>query len=407
MDPTQTLTSPLSDIKHVSNWDRILIQAFQQLQGGRVLLTLHDGTTLELGKSDQDRSDLRFHDPALSKQILLGGAMAFAETYIDGKWSSSDLTALIRVLGRSQQEMGPVARGTSNMLRRMDRMMHSLRRNTKENALKNIREHYDLSNELYATFLDPTLTYSAGIFAETSDSLEDAQFRKMDRLIQNLNIKADDHVLEIGCGWGACAIRMAQTTGCRVTGLTLSVLQAEEARRRVREAGLEDRVDIRLQDYRDIAGSFDQVISIEMIEAVGHEFLPEYFRTVHSLLKPGGRFALQVITIPDERYDSYNRSVDFIRKHIFPGGHLPSPGLLDCIGCGRTGFEVLDQFEFGGSYAETLRRWRYNFFARLKEVRELGFDDAFIRKWHYYLAYCEAGFDTGLIHVRQICYRKT
>lgn len=333
--------------------------------------------------------------------------MAFAETFMEGKWSSSDLTALIRVLGRSQREMGPLARGTSTVLRKMDRMMHKLRSNTKENAVKNIQEHYDLSNALYATFLDPTLTYSAGIFSETSDSLQDAQVRKMDRLIGQLNIQQDDHVLEIGSGWGACAIRMAKTTGCRVTSLTLSQQQAEEARRRVKEAGLEDRVEIRLQDYRDITGRFDHVISVEMIEAVGHEFLPDYFRTVHSLLAPGGRFVLQAITIPDERYDGYNRSVDFIRKHIFPGGHLPSPGLLKRMSTLETTFEEISHFEFGTAYAETLRRWRFNFFAKLNEVRSLGFDDSFIRKWHYYFAYCEAGFDTGLIHVRQICYRKT
>lgn len=332
--------------------------------------------------------------------------MAFAETFIEGKWSSTDLTALIQILGRSQQEMGPIARGTSSMLRKVDRMMHKLRRNTKENALKNIQEHYDLSNELYATFLDPTLTYSAGIFMEPSDSLHDAQLRKMDRLIEKLDIHPEDHVLEIGSGWGACAIRMAQSTGCRVTSLTLSVLQAEEARRRVREAGLEDRVEIRLQDYRDITGHFDHVISVEMVEAVGHEFLPDYFRTVHSLLNSGGRFALQAITIPDERYENYNKSVDFIRKHIFPGGHLPSPGMLEELSRSVTGLEEIDHYEFAPGYAETLRRWRYNFFAKLNEVRSLGFDDSFIRKWHYYLAYCEAGFDAGLIHVRQICYQK-
>ncbi|MDA3874197.1 MAG: cyclopropane-fatty-acyl-phospholipid synthase, partial [Kiritimatiellae bacterium] len=383
MDSTQTLTSTVPNMKHLSNWDRVLIHAFQQMQGGHVLLTLHGGISFKLGQSHRERADLRIHDATVSKRILLGGAMAFAETFMEGKWSSSDLSALIRVLGRSQQEMGPLARGTSSVLRKMDGMMHKLRCNTKENASKNIREHYDLSNQLYATFLDPTLTYSAGIFTETSDSLHDAQLRKMDRLIERLNIQEDDHVLEIGSGWGACAIRMAQTTGCRVTSLTLSVLQAEEARHRVKDAGLEDRVEIRLQDYRDISGCFDHVISVEMIEAVGHEFLPDYFRTVHSLLKSGGRFALQAITIPDERYETYNKSVDFIRKHIFPGGHLPSPGLLDQLSRAETDLQEVDHYEFGSAYAEKLRRWRYHFIAKLSEVRSLGFDDTFIRYWHY------------------------
>jgi cyclopropane-fatty-acyl-phospholipid synthase len=407
MDSTQAISSIVPNIKHLSNWDRLLIHAFHQLRGGQLVLTLHDGTLLELGKGGADRADLRFHDADLSKQLLLGGAMAFGETFIEGKWSSSDLSALIRILGRSQNEMGPLVRGTSHVLSKMDRMMHKLRSNTKENAVKNIQEHYDLSNELYATFLDPTLTYSAGIFEDTSDTLHDAQKRKMDRLIESLNLQAGDHVLEIGSGWGGCAIRMARKTGCRVTSLTLSAQQAEEARKRVREAGLEALVEIRLQDYRDTTGLFDHVISVEMVEAVGHEFLPAYYRTVNSLLKPGGRFVLQAITIPDDRYAAYTKSVDFIRKHIFPGGHLPCPALLEEIRVRETSLEVVGHHEFGKAYAETLRRWRFNFFAKLTEVRELGFDDSFIRKWHYYLAFCEAGFDTDMIHVRQYCYQKS
>jgi cyclopropane-fatty-acyl-phospholipid synthase len=297
-------------------------------------------------------------------------------------------------------------KGTSHVLKKMDVLMHRLRQNTRETARKNIEEHYDLSNEMYKTFLDPSMMYSSGIFTGIQDSLETSQAAKIDRLIDRLHLLASDHVLEIGSGWGGCAIRMAQKTGCRVTSLTLSPSQQEEAMQRVRAAGLEDRVEIRLQDYRDVEGQFSHVISIEMIEAVGHEFLPEYFRTVNDRLKPGGRFALQAITIPDDRYEHYTNSSDFIRKHIFPGGHLPSPEILENMRQEHTSLKELDNFEFGPDYAETLRRWRFNFFASLEKVRSLGFDDRFIRKWHYYLAYCEAGFDTGMIHVRQICYEK-
>ncbi|MGA0333452.1 MAG: class I SAM-dependent methyltransferase [Kiritimatiellia bacterium] len=389
-----------------SYWDRIFFSTLQHLQGGRIELTLPDGERLTLGKSDQDRADLTFHEENLAKSILLGGSMALAETYIEGKWSTGDLSALLRVLARSQQEMGPLARGTSGMLKKMDHLLHKLRRNTKENARKNIQEHYDLSNELYATFLDPSLTYSSAIFEREGEDLELAQYRKIDRLIDQLSPGAEDHVLEIGSGWGACAIRMAQRTGCRVTSLTLSDRQAEEARQRVQAAGLEDRVEIRLQDYRDVQGEFDHIVSIEMIEAVGHDFLAEYFQVVNSRLKKGGRFALQAITIPDERYQEYNGSVDFIRKHIFPGGHLPSPSVIEEIRKRHTDLKVVDHFEFGKDYAETLRRWCVKFLGSRDRVRALGFDDAFVRKWQYYLCYCEAGFDTDLIHVRQICYRK-
>jgi cyclopropane-fatty-acyl-phospholipid synthase len=231
--------------------------------------------------------------------------------------------------------------------------------------------------------------------------------RKIDRLIDQLAPKSSDHVLEIGSGWGACAIRLAQRCGCRVTSLTLSEEQAAEARRRVEAAGLSDRVEIRIQDYRDVTELYDHAISVEMIEAVGHEFLAGYLRKVNDHLKPGGRFALQAITIPDERYERYNKGCDFIRKHIFPGGHLPSPGALMRLVRQETSLMLHNEVEFGKDYAETLRRWRDAFLAKTDAVRGLGFDEFFIRKWHYYLAYCEAGFDTGMIHVRQMLFTST
>ncbi|MDF3127849.1 cyclopropane-fatty-acyl-phospholipid synthase [Kiritimatiellaeota bacterium B1221] len=390
---------------NLSYWDRIFIHALQRLQGGQIRLSFADGNRFVLGQAGTQSADLVFLEAGLSKQFLLGGSMALAEAYMDGKWTTRDLSALLRILALSQREMGRVARGTSQVLRKMDGVMHHLRRNTKENAVKNIQEHYDLSNELYETFLDPSLTYSSAIFEEAGENLEQAQFRKIDRLIEQLDLKATDHVLEIGSGWGACAIRMAAQRGCRVTSLTLSVRQAEEGRRRVKAAGLDDLVEIRIQDYRDVEGVFDHVVSIEMVEAVGHEFLPEYFEAVQQHLKPGGRFALQAITIPDERYAEYNNSVDFIRKHIFPGGHLPSPQILSDLS-GAVGFSEVDAFEFGKDYAETLRRWNVRFSAHVSRVKALGFDDTFIRKWQYYFCYCEAGFDCGLIHVRQLCYQR-
>ena len=405
METSDTL-NPLTDLSHLSRWDRLFIRVLANARGGVVRLTLPTSQIIEVGKGGGDAVDLRMMEEDLSRTWLLGGAMAFAETFIEGKWTTSDLSGLLRILAVSTQQMGKFAKGTSLVIRRMDRMMHHLRRNTRNNARKNIEEHYDLSNEMYKTFLDPTMMYSSGIFKNPSDTLADSQEAKTDRLIERLHLLPSDYVLEVGSGWGGCAIRMAQKTGCRVVSLTLSPSQQEEAVKRVKEAGLEDRVEIRLQDYRDVTGTFDHVISIEMIEAVGHDYLPEYFRCVNEHLKSGGRFALQAITIPDERYDNYNKSSDFIRKHIFPGGHLPCPSMLEKVRNDYTSLKELDNFEFGKDYAETLRRWRLNFFASLDKVRELGFDDSFIRKWHYYLAYCEAGFDTDMIHVRQMCYEK-
>jgi len=405
METSNVIHPAIADLSRLSSWDRLFVRALGNVRGGTVRITLPCGHIVQAGKGSEDSVDLVLKDPGITKRILLGGSMAFAEAYIDGRWTTSDLTALLKIMARSQERLGRFAKGTSALLRWMDGWSHKLRRNTKGRAKRNIREHYDLGNNLYRTFLDDSLTYSSALFAREGESLESAQFRKLDRLIDGLAPGKDDHVLEIGTGWGSCAIRMAQRTGCRVTSLTLSREQAEEARRRVEEAGLSGRVDIRLQDYRDVKDTFDHAVSIEMIEAVGHEFLPGYFRAVQERLRPGGRFALQAITIPDERYESYRKSCDFIRKHVFPGGHLPCPGQLRTLRERETRFQEIDTFEFGGDYAETLRRWRERFFDRLDTVREIGFDDAFIRKWHYYLAYCEAGFDLGLIHVRQIMYR--
>ncbi len=400
METTKTLLNTFMADRGLSGWDRILATALSRIGGGRICVSFPGMEAVTLGRGNQETADLRLL-PGASRRIVLGGAMGFAEAHLDGLWDTRDLAALLRVLGRSQAALGPVARGSSAVLRFFDRLGHRLRSNTHANARRNIQEHYDLSNDLYTLFLDPSLTYSSAIFAEEGEELEVAQMRKIDRLIEGLNPGPGDHVLEIGSGWGACAIRLARRTGCRVTSLTLSDEQAAEARRRVREAGLEDRVEIRLQDYRDVRETFDHAVSVEMIEAVGHEYLPGYIRSVHRRLRPGGRFALQAITIPDERYERYHRGCDFIRKHVFPGGHLPSPGLLERLFLAQGPFHLLDHFEFGTHYAETLRRWRDAFLARTEGVLALGFNERFLRKWHYYLAYCEAGFDTGLIHVRQ------
>jgi cyclopropane-fatty-acyl-phospholipid synthase len=406
MDTTKPLLKTLSDDPSLTVSERILARALSKASGGQIDVCFTSGKTMTLGCETGERTDLTFLDPGAARRIVMGGGMALAETFMERGWTTTDLSTLLRIMGRSHASIGRIARGASRFLQAMDHAAHRLRKNTKENARKNIEAHYDLSNALYMTFLDDSLTYSAAIFEQPDEDLFSAQMRKIDRLIDELVPGPDDHVLEIGSGWGACAIRLAERTGCRVTSLTLSTEQAFEARRRVEAAGLSDRVEIRLQDYRDVQGEFDHIVSVEMIEAVGHEFLPSYMQTLENRLKPGGRVALQAITIPHERYAMYRKSCDFIRKHIFPGGHLPSPEMLSRLVEKHTRLRKINELEFGKDYAETLRRWRDAFVSNRKTVNDLGFGPVFYRKWLYYFSYCEAGFDTDLIHVRQLTYQK-
>lgn len=385
---------------------RILGSLLHRAITGRLTIVWPHGEIQTYGRGPGEDAVMQVHDGDLFKKLLAGGSMALGESYVDGSWDSPDISAVLRLLGSAQHRLGRITRGLSKVSRGLDVSMHALRRNTPEQAKKNIGEHYDLSNDLYALFLDPTMTYSSALFEAADEDLETAQWRKIDRLIDQLDIKDGDRILEIGSGWGACAIRMAQRFDCTVLSLTLSEEQQAEASRRVAEAGLSDRVEIRLQDYRSVEEQFDHAISVEMIEAVGHEFLPEYFQQVNNRLKPGGGFALQSITIPEDRYAAYTKGTDWIRKHIFPGGHLPSPELIHGLVKDHTDWAVRDEFEFGRHYAETLRRWDRLFVDASDEVSALGFDERFQRKWRYYFAYCEAGFDTELIHVWQYGFRK-
>jgi cyclopropane-fatty-acyl-phospholipid synthase len=273
-----------------------------------------------------------------------------------------------------------------------DRLLHLSRTNTRSRARRNIHAHYDLSNDFYSHFLDPSMTYSAGLFDRPGVGLEGSQRAKYRRLAQWTGLRRGDHVLEIGCGWGGFADFAAGELGCRVSGLTLSVEQARFARQRMEERGLSDLVDIRVLDYRDVAGEFDAIVSIEMLEAVGHRYLEDFFAVCDRVLKPGGAMALQTITITDQHYHRYRMGMDWIRKYIFPGGHLPSVGVVQSALARRTGF-VIDRLEnIGDHYATTLRHWRRRFWMKIDAVRHLGFDESFIRTWDFYLATCEAAF---------------
>jgi cyclopropane-fatty-acyl-phospholipid synthase len=311
-----------------------------------------------------------------------------------GQWTTPDLTAVIAFLidNRDALENGELKSARLNAL--VNWFAHLLRSNTKTRSRKNISAHYDLSNDFFALFLDPTMMYSSAVFATEDEPLEDAQRRKMRLLIEQADIRPEHHVLEIGSGWGGMAIEMARTTGCRVTSVTISREQHALARERVKAAGLDDRVDIQFCDYRDIEGTFDRVVSIEMLEAVGHEHFDSFFRTIDRSLAPGGRAVLQVITIPHARYDAYRKSVDWIRIHIFPGGHLPSVEALEASMHRCSSLRITARDDIGPHYAPTLARWRKTLASRLPDLDRMGYDDVFFRTWEYYFCYCEAAFAT-------------
>ena len=363
-----------------------------QLQVGCVELVLPDGRRRAFGdRGSSLQASIEVSDWRFFTRLLSGASVGVGESYLEVQWRSSDLVSLVRIVianRRALRRIRPAALGNIAA----DRMLHLLRDNRPGRAKHNVAAHYDLSNELYEQFLDPTMTYSAAVFDSASQSLQQAQENKYRRLADKARIDARSHVLEIGCGWGGFAVFAARTYGCRVTAVTLSEEQAEYARRRVAEHGLDESVDIRLADYRELTGRFDRVVSIEMLEAVGHRHLGAFFATVDRVLAPDGLAAIQVITIPEQRYAGYQRRPDFIQRYIFPGGHLPS---LEAIthAMGRSSELYVESAEnIGMHYAETLRRWRERFLDRTDAVRELGFDDRFVRMWEFYLAYCEGAF---------------
>jgi cyclopropane-fatty-acyl-phospholipid synthase len=372
------------------------------VQVGALEVRLPDGRSRVFGDPASElHADLEVHDWRFFSRLLHGASVGVGESYLAGEWSSTDLVSLFRTVianRRALRRITPAA--ILNVAG--DKLIHNLRANRLGRSKRNIAAHYDLSNALYETFLDPTMTYSAAVFDAPTATLEEAQLAKYRRLADKARIDGDCHVLEIGCGWGGFAIFTAQTYGCRVTGITLSEEQATLARQRVAEAGVEHLVDIRILDYRHVEGSFDRIVSIEMLEAVGHRYLGTYFATIDRLLAPDGLAAIQVITIPEQRYASYKRRPDFIQRYIFPGGHLPS---LEAMAgtMGRASQLYVDDVEnIGMHYAETLRRWRERFLDRSDEVQALGFDDRFVRMWEFYLAYCEAAFLARYINDLQL-----
>ena len=377
---------------------KILSLLLRNVKFGQIQLALPDGEILTFGRKSPDGSAvLKVHNMAFFNRTLRQGAMGFAESYMDGEWSSPDLAKLL-ILLNSNMTMLQQSIGKNRFTQWINRIIHILRPNTREGAKRNIHAHYDLGNEFYALWLDATMTYSSALFRDSQQTLRDAQNEKYRALAASTDIGPDDHVLEIGCGWGGFAEFAAREIGCKVTGITISNEQLAFAKNRIAMAGLQDKVDFKFCDYRDLTEKYDRIVSIEMFEAVGESYWPTYFDQVHACLKPGGKAGLQIITIAKERFDSYRKKTDFIQRYIFPGGMLPSPGRLDGE-FANADLKLVAREDFAADYARTLAEWRHRFLQVWPEVQALGFDARFRNMWEYYLAYCEAGFTTRSIDV--------
>jgi cyclopropane-fatty-acyl-phospholipid synthase len=385
---------------------RIVLGLLQRIAVGTLDVQTPDGRKLALGTGAPPRAAIDLRDWGACSAALRSGDIGFAESYIAGSWTSPDIVALLKLLAANRDAIERVFYGSwwGSLLYRA---RHLLNRNSKAGSRKNIHAHYDLGNEFYRLWLDDTMNYSSAWFAgDTARPLADAQRAKVRRALGECGVRPGSRLLEIGCGWGMLAQTAAAEYGARVVGVTLSKEQLDWGDQRLVQAGLADRAELRLQDYRDIADEpFDAICSIEMFEAVGREYWDAFFATLRDKLKPGGRACVQTITIRDDLFDRYVRSTDFIQQYIFPGGCLPSPAVFRAQAA-RAGLRVVNEFAFGGDYAETLRRWREVFLSREQRVRRLGFDTRFVRTWEFYLAYCEAAFATGNTDVLQFTLRR-
>ncbi|WP_277964496.1 SAM-dependent methyltransferase [Pseudomonas sp. RIT-To-2] len=385
---------------------RGVLNQLNSLRHGQLLVVEGDDRLVFGNSMSPLVGEIHVHDSAAWGLVASGGSIGAGEAFIHGYWTSPDLTAVIRVFVSNLDVLDGMERGLARLNRPLVRALHWLNRNTRKGSQKNIAAHYDLGNELFEQFLDPTMMYSAAQFAGPEDSLEQAQLNKLERICQKLALVPGDHLLEIGTGWGSMALYAASHYGCRVTTTTLSREQYEYTRQRIEAQGLQDRVTLLLSDYRDLTGSYDKLVSIEMIEAVGHRFLPTYFQKCADLLKPDGVMLLQAITIREQRYEQARRSVDFIQRYIFPGGALPSvQAMLQIVGR-DTDMNLLHMEDFGLHYARTLRLWHDNFRRAHNRLRELGYDDYFLRLWEFYLCYCEGGFLERTIGTAQLLLAK-
>ncbi len=396
--PADVLADPAQEAARYGMLDRALRQrllaTLDDLQGGRV--TVRDGLGETTVGEDAGEATLQVHldvfDPGFYRAIAANGSVGAGEAYMDGLWHCDDLVALVRLLVRNRDRLDAMETGLARLGGWAMRLLHTFKRNTRTGSRRNIAAHYDLGNELFKLFLDDELMYSSAVFAHDDESLETAQRRKLERICRKLDLQPGDHLVEIGTGWGGMALYAARHFGCRVTTTTISKEQHALAVERVAAAGLSDRVTVLQQDYRDLQGQYDKLVSIEMIEAIGHQYLDTYLAKCASLLKPEGLALIQAITIEDRRYAQALRSVDFIKRHIFPGSFIPCVSAIASASARASDLRLINLEDIGPSYALTLRHWRQRFFARLDSVRSQGYDQRFIRMWEFYLCYCEGGF---------------
>lgn len=386
---------------------QLFLQRLKQLRGGT--LALCDSQGIEtLGPADETLSArVEVSNPRLYRRLLLGGGLGAAESLIDGDWSCDDLTSLVRLFIRNLHLADGWDNGLAAIRALVARFSHALRRNTRRGSLRNIRAHYDLGNDFYRLMLDDTLSYSCAWFDRPDSTLHEAQLAKLDMICRKLDLQPGDHLLEIGGGWGGLAIYAAENFGCRVTTTTISQEQFLLASQRVRERELADRVTVLQADYRDLCGSYDKLVSVEMIEAVGHEYFATFFEKCTQLLRPGGQMLIQAITIKEQRYREHLRRVDFIRKYIFPGGCLPSVLALGEAAAKTSDLHLHHLEDMTAHYVRTLQHWRQRFHENLDAVRALGYSEAFIRMWNYYLCYCEAAFAERQIQTVQLMFGKS
>ena len=387
-------------------WKKVFHSILSTVTGSYLKVTYCDGSVLFYGKPSDSYAELVIHDKAFYSRVIFGGSVGLGETYVEGIWSTPDLSDLLILLGANVQKFGPYQKGLSLIHHWLNCAFHFLKKNNKKNSLLNIQAHYDLSNDFYETFLDPSMSYSSAYFDGQALNLEEAQLNKIGRILDLSELKSGNRILEIGSGWGALALE-ASNRQCFVKTITLSKAQHDFVKEKLKDRGEELAIEIALQDYRDETALYDRVISCEMIEAVGKEYLECYFRKIKEVLKENGLAVLQAITIRDADYTAYARSCDWIQKHIFPGGHLPSLGIIQKHIDQIDGIEIKNVYSFGADYAKTLNCWDENFVKSSERVKALGFDEKFQRKWSYYFSYCIAGFANKLIDVQHIVIQRT
>ncbi|MGQ0593159.1 MAG: class I SAM-dependent methyltransferase [Gammaproteobacteria bacterium] len=405
-----------SDGRHASAFGALerflrkrLLTQMAQLRDGRLLLEEDCGTEL-LGAGPASASEpplcLRVHGPGFYRAVAAHGSVGAGEAYMDGLWECDDLVGLVRLLVRNRDLLDGMETGLAKLGALAMRAVHALRGNTRDGSRRNVAAHYDLGNDFFRLFLSPDLMYSSAMWAGEDDTLEAASARKLDQICRKLDLKPADRVIEIGAGWGGFALHAARHYGCHVTTTTVSREQHALASERVAAAGLGDRVTVLLEDYRDLRGRYDKLVSIEMIEAIGARYLDTYFRQLGALLRPNGLALVQAITIEDHRFERALGAVDFIQCHVFPGSFIPSITAMLAAKTRASDLALIQLEDFGDSYARTLRAWRHRFMARLPQVRAQGFDERFIRMWEFYLCYCEGGFRERSIGVAHLLMAK-